>query len=57
MKLYLVILAVIGLQSCTVVAIVDAAASTAITAGSLVVQGTGAVIGAAIPDGDDDDDD
>ncbi|OED43068.1 hypothetical protein AB833_04595 [Chromatiales bacterium (ex Bugula neritina AB1)] len=38
---------------CTAIAIVDAAASTAIGAGKLAVKGTTAAIGAVIPDGDD----
>ena len=43
------------LGGCTAIAIVDAAASTAIGAGKLAVKGTTKVIGAVIPDGDDDD--
>lgn len=45
------------MQGCTAIAIVDAAASTVVTAGKVVVKGTGAVVGAAIPDGDKDEDD
>ena len=39
------------LNGCFVGAAVDLAATTVLTAGKLVVKGTGAVIDAAIPDG------
>ena len=39
------------LNGCVVAAAVDLAATTVLTAGKLVVKGTGAVIDAAIPDG------
>ena len=39
------------LNVCVVGAAVDLAATTVLTAGKLVVKGTGAVIDAAIPDG------
>ena len=39
------------LNGCVVGAAVDLAATTVLTAGKLVVKGTGAVIDAAIPDG------
>lgn len=45
------------LQGCVVASAVDLAASTVLTAGKIAVKGTGALIEAAIPDGDDDDDD
>lgn len=41
------------LSGCVVGAAVDLAATTVVTAGKLAVKGTGAVINAAIPDGDD----
>lgn len=44
------------LQGCVVASAVDLAASTVLTAGKIAVKGTGALIEAAIPDGDDDDD-
>lgn len=53
----LILIFVLTIQGCTVVSIVDAAASTAVTVGTVAVKGTGALIGAAIPDGDDEDDD
>lgn len=43
------------LQACTVVKVVDLAASTTIGVAKGTVKATGAVVGAAIPDGDDDD--
>lgn len=46
----------IMLQGCAIGAAADLAATTVLTAGKLAVKGTGAVIGAMIPDGDDDDD-
>lgn len=42
------------LQGCVVAAAADLAATTVLTAGKLAVKGTGALIDAAIPDGDDD---
>ena len=44
------------LNGCVVGAAVDLAATTVLTAGKLVVKGTGAVIDAAIPDGNIDKD-
>lgn len=44
------------LNGCVVGAAVDLAATTVLTAGKLVVKGTGAVIDAAIPDGKKDKD-
>jgi len=38
------------LSGCTAVRLVDAAASTAVSAGKLAVKGTAAAVGAAIPD-------
>ncbi len=46
----LILLAVFSLSSCTVVRVVDAAASTTVGA----IKTTGKVVGAAIPDGDKD---
>lgn len=43
------------LQGCLVVSAVDLAATTVFTAGKLVVKGTGALVDAVIPDGDDND--
>ena len=42
------------LSGCTALALVDAAASTAVGAGKLAVKGTTAAVGAVIPDGEDD---
>lgn len=42
-------------QACTVVRVVDAAASTTIGVAKGTVKTTGKVVGAAIPDGDDKD--
>ncbi|WP_308111384.1 NF038104 family lipoprotein [Neisseria subflava] len=44
------------LNGCVVGAAIDLAATTVLTAGKLVVKGTGAVIDAAIPDGKKDKD-
>lgn len=44
------------LNGCVIGAAVDLAATTVLTAGKLVVKGTGAVIDAAIPDGKKDKD-
>lgn len=46
-----------SLQACTVVKVVDLAASTTIGVAKGTVKATGAVVGAAIPDGDDDKED
>jgi len=48
--------ATVNLGGCTAVRLVDAAASTAVGAGKLVVKGTTAAVGAAIPDDEEDDD-
>lgn len=42
-----------GLAGCTAIAVVDAAASTAIGAGKLAVKGVTATAGALIPDGEE----
>lgn len=42
----------LSLGGCTAVALVDAAASTAIGAGKMAVKGTTAAVGAVIPDDD-----
>lgn len=42
-----------ALGGCTAIAVVDAAASTAIGAGKLAVKGVTATAGALIPDGED----
>jgi|GEM_PF-4486431 len=42
---------------CTAIAVVDAVASTAVGVTKVAVKGTTAVVGAVIPDGDDDDKD
>ena len=47
---------VMTLSSCTVVSIADAAVSTVVDVASLAVDATTSVVGAVIPDGDDDDD-
>lgn len=46
----------LSLSGCVVAAAADLAATTVLTAGKLAVKGTGAIISAAIPDGDDEDD-
>lgn len=43
----------LNLSGCVVAAAADLAATTVLTAGKLAVKGTGAIISAAIPDGDD----
>jgi len=55
MSLLIVSFAAINLGGCTAISLVDAAASTAVGAGKLVVKGTTAAVGAAIPDGEDED--
>ena len=52
MKTLLLPLACLALNGCVVRAAVDLAATTVMTAGKVVVKGTGAVIDAAIPDRD-----
>ena len=52
-SLVFLLFASVGLSGCTVVSLVDAAASTTIGAGKMAVKGTTAAIGAVIPDGDD----
>ena len=42
-------------SGCTAVALVDAAASTAVGVGKVAAKGVTATAGALIPDGDDDD--
>lgn len=44
-----------SMSACTVVKVVDAAASTAVGVTVGTVKATGKVLGAAIPDGDNDD--
>ena len=46
----------LSMQACTVVKVVDAAASTAVGAAKGTAKVTGKVAGAAIPDGDEDED-
>lgn len=50
-------IALLALQmtGCTVIAVADAVASTAIGVTKVAVKGTTAVVGAVIPGGDDDD--
>ncbi len=43
---------IVGLQACTVIRVVDAAASTTIGVAKGTAKVTGKVAGAAIPDGD-----
>ena len=52
MKTLLLPLVCLALNGCVVRAAVDLAATTVMTAGKVVVKGTGAVIDAAIPDRD-----
>ncbi len=54
LSLLVLLPASLSLGGCTAVALVDAAASTAIGAGKLAVKGTTAAVGAVIPDGEDD---
>ncbi len=56
LTLALLVFSSLSLGGCTAIALVDAAASTAIGAGKLAVKGTTAAIGAVIPDGDDEKD-
>lgn len=49
----LLLLCITQLSGCTVITIVDAAASTVVGVGKVAVKGTVAVVDAAIPDGDD----
>ena len=56
-KLAAVILFSLQLAGCAVVTVADAAVSVAATGVKVAAKTTGAVVGAAIPDGDDDDDD
>jgi len=56
MSIVLVVFVALGLQACTVVKVVDLAASTTIGVAKGTAKATGAVVGAAIPDGDDDKD-
>lgn len=44
----------LSLQGCLVASAVDLAATTVFTVGKIAVKGTGALIEAAIPDGEDD---
>jgi len=53
LALTLLVFGSLSLGGCTAIALVDAAASTAIGAGKLAVKGTTTAIGAVIPDGDD----
>lgn len=53
LTLALLVFGSLSLGGCTAVALVDAAASTAIGAGKMAVKGTTAAVGAVIPDGDD----
>jgi len=45
--------AALNLGGCTVLSVVDAAASTAVGVGKVAVKGTTAAVNAAIPDGED----
>ena len=56
LTLLTIALATLSLSSCTVVKVVDVAASTAIGVTKTAVKTTGKVVGAAIPDGDKDKD-
>lgn len=53
LKLILILFTLSQLSACTVISIADTVASTAIGAVKAGVKGTAAVIGAVIPDGDD----
>ncbi len=54
LRLFICTLFLSMLNGCTVLAIADVAASTAIGVTKGVVKTTGKVVGAVIPDGDDD---
>lgn len=56
-QLVTVMVGLMVLQACTVVKVVDVAASTTIGVAKGTVKATGAVVDAAIPDGDDEDED
>lgn len=53
-KIVLLLALCLTLQGCVIGAAADLAATTVLTAGKLVVKGTGAVVDAMIPDGEDD---
>jgi len=53
---FFVLLVSVFASGCTVVSAVDAVASTAIGVTKVAVKGTTAVVGAVIPDGDDEKD-
>jgi hypothetical protein len=46
----LIVIGCLALQGCVIGAAADLAATTVLTAGKLVIKGTGAVIDTAIPD-------
>ena len=48
------VLLALQVTGCTVIAVVDAVASTAVGVTKVAVKGTTAVVGAVIPGGDDD---
>lgn len=52
--LVLLFVASISLSGCTVIAVADAAASATVGAAKATVKTTGAVLDAAIPDGEED---
>ena len=53
LSLVFFVCASMSLGGCTAIALVDAAASTAVGAGKLAVKGTTKAIGAVVPDGDE----
>jgi len=55
LSLVFFVCASMSLGGCTAIALVDAAASTAVGAGKLAVKGTTAAIGAVVPDDEDED--
>jgi len=54
LSLVFFVCASMSLGGCTAIALVDAAASTAVGAGKLAVKGTTKAIGAVVPDGEED---
>lgn len=52
----LFVLVLLSSSGCTAIAVVDAVASTAVGVAKVAVKGTTAVVGAVIPDGDDEKD-
>lgn len=54
-RLFFIALILMTTSGCTAIAVVDAAASTAVGVGKVAVKGATAAAGALIPDDDDED--